>query len=430
MTARSGQWELLSQPMRPVDGDPLPTDPSDIWDEGDGYVAIAAEIREQRDRLRHLAGTDSGLKGLYADELTKGMADLADDLDKSDERFDKVGKLIRDDFYEAYSTARSRTLSALNDAEEAHGRAAANEPDEGGSSTPAAESGEPDPEAEARQGRYEAANGDLLQARRDFAGAMGDFHSTAEDIADKIKKASDDDMKDGFWDKVGAVIDSIAPVLKIIKWVLGAIAIVLLVVGIFFTGGLLLVAIGAVLAVAQLAISTMLAASGNGSWTDVALDAVGVLTLGIGTKAIAVAKAGRMATLTRAAAVSERAARSTAFTRTAWNGGRGLRGVLSAFRPSVWRAMDNAGDAARLRVLNRAIPDVGAPSQWFLRGGIVDRSVAELSRDFTAIARDFPGITVSGANALKVADISTKTGLAVGVVQGVDTVAQGAGGVN
>ena len=114
MSARPGRWDLLGHGSDPVDGDP-----AEIGSEARHYSQVATKIADQVQRLRTLAQPDEALEGLYADALQESCADLADNLDKIENRFAVVGSELTT-YEPAVSTARTRTQTALNDAEAAN----------------------------------------------------------------------------------------------------------------------------------------------------------------------------------------------------------------------------------------------------------------------------------------------------------------------
>ena len=89
--------------------------------------------------------------------------------------------------------------------------------------------------------------------------------------------------------------------------------------------------IAAILLAGALLIHGLLAVTGNGSWTDVLMDAIGLATLGMGTRAMALARLGRSATLTRAGATAGRNAAARTLSQASFNGGRGIIGGTHKF---------------------------------------------------------------------------------------------------
>ena len=111
-------------------------------------------------------------------------------------------------------------------------------------------------------------------------------------------------MKDSRWDKfkdaVGNIADVLDSIADVLSWIGAALTIVAL-----FIPGLNLLVIAAILLAGALLIHGLLAVTGNGSWTDVLMDAIGLATLGMGTRAMALA---RLAAARRSPALEPRPA--------------------------------------------------------------------------------------------------------------------------
>ncbi|MET0931324.1 MAG: hypothetical protein ABWX74_17520 [Aeromicrobium sp.] len=391
MGARQGDWELVGR-----DSDPVPGDPVSVLEESDHYADVAATIRSQAYRLRHMAESNDDLKGAFADGLKDGMKDLAEDLEKAYDRFDITSEQLAV-LEPALSTARVKTMAALNQAiddKNTEAKKADNDPDY-----------EPPEKTPGEKSAAETACDTAMEA----------FDSVAQEVARKIKAAADDDMKDSGWDKFKNFVGSIATKLSFLADILGYIALALTVIAMFIPGLNVLVLVLA-LTLGSLLIHTLLAVTDNGDWIDVAFDVVGLLTLGIGSKALTVAKAGRAVTLTRAATTSARTAETAAFARTAWNGGQGFRGALSLLRPSVRTAMRTAYNDEFARVVGRQVATSTTVRSMLRAGG--DREVANLMDDLARIRVDFPGVDVAinHAKGLKVAAGAAGTGLVADIV--------------
>lgn len=409
MSARPGQWELLG-----YDSDPVPGSPYDVLDEGLHYSGVAYTIQEQILRLRQLAEPDEALVGHYADELTGACNDLADHLGQIEDRFRITGSELRG-YEDDLETARTGTKRALDDAEAAKqqmdANAAVDRPPGAEEPTQAEEDA-----AEARAGRYSTASTALGDAKSAAAGVMSTFDDRAETVAKHIRDASDDDMKDSTWDKFKNAVGSIAGVLDAIADVLGWIATALVIVALFIPGLNLLV-LAAVLLVAALTIHTLLAATGNGSWLDVAFDVVGLLTLGVGSTAMSAAKAGRAATLVTAGRSAGRTASAQALSRASFNGGRGVLGgahsfVLRNFSGTVRGSMRTAYDDAFRAMTQRSLPQ--ATLSESVKAGL-DNSLAALAKDHRLLTRQLGEAAIDPAYTrnLQLALNATRTGAVV-----------------
>jgi hypothetical protein len=177
-----------------------------------------------------------------------------------------------------------------------------------------------------------------------IAGAHSSWKSAKESVKergdlaeDRLNSAIDaDGLTDSWWDDFTGALDSFvdwaAPFLKVLKNILTVVAAIVGILSIFFP---ILAPLALGLALATLALSTTLALSGNGSWADVALDAVGVLSFGVGMAA------GRMA---QGAATLLKANRISRLTRL--KVGRGIE-PSRALRLSTNKVTNNFNNAMR-----------------------------------------------------------------------------------
>ena len=129
------------------------------------------------------------------------------------------------------------------------------------------------------------ARGDALQARTAHAQAVADVEEAGNSAASAISRAVEgDDLNDSWWDNVMDWVNDNAGWLKVVKDILTVVTTIIGVLSIFFP---VLAPLALGLAVLTAGLSFLLAASGSGSWIDFALDMVGVLTLGVGSAALA-----------------------------------------------------------------------------------------------------------------------------------------------
>jgi hypothetical protein len=91
---------------------------------------------------------------------------------------------------------------------------------------------------------------------------------------------SSDSLNDSWWDNVLDWVNQNAEWLKVVKDILTVVTAIVGVLSIFFP---VLAPIALGLAVLSMGLSFLLASSGDGSWFDFALDAIGVLTFGVGS---------------------------------------------------------------------------------------------------------------------------------------------------
>ena len=422
MSARPGDWYLFGH-----ESDPVPGDSSEIQNAGTHFSSLATTIGDQVNRLRQLEGDDEILKGEYADGLRESCGALADDLDRVHDRFEQVGSELSS-WWEPVQTARTKTGTALAAAEDAQSAIDANpEPESPLPGAPEPTQAEKD-DAEAQGNRHGNAVDALDQARTDFNSAMNTYDDKAEDVANAIKKASDDDMKDSRWDGFKSWVDDnagwLTTVAEVISWVVVAVAILAL----FISPVGWVMAIVAVVALIGVGIRFALAASGNGSWADFAIDLVGVLTLGTGKIALVVAKVGRAATLRAVGASAGRLAQ----TRTIAAARQAFADAPFFRKPAVWLARSNpisrwfAGRAAyrstTLSWTNRALPEI---SRMEKIAAVGDNTAAAMAKELDMLRLVSPDLVkTSYSGGVSVATGAARTGLAV------DAIDQGAGGID
>lgn len=389
MSKRPGEWHLLGH-----DSDPVPGDWEDIQDAATHLSGIAQTIADQVTRLRAIEDDDQILRGEYADGLKNSCGDLADDLDRVQGRFEAVGEELAT-WWPSVQSARIETANILRRAEAAQEVIDANPaPDPLAPGSPPPTEDEKDAE-EIRSGKVGSATDDLEQARRDFDGSMTRYDDKAKKVADAIKDASDDDMKDSGWDKFKGWVDQNAGWLKKVADIISIVVTVVAVIALFCTPAGWILAIVAGIALLGVGIRFALAASGNGSWADFALDLVGVLTLGTGKIAIALAKGSRLASLKVVGKYAGNLARTDAIAnaRTLFQNARWFN------KPMVWLTKSNplsrwiagrgAYSSTKLSWLTKELPDVTRIEK--VLAGLDDTGAAML-KEVNAIKTAFPDL--------------------------------------
>lgn len=335
MTARQGDWSLVG-----YDSDPVPQTPSDIHHEADIYTGFAELLQDQIDALNELSNPDERLLvGEYADKIQDASRDLADHLGKIKGRFEDVGGHLTS-WAETVAETRRVTGAALDAAERE--RASQSADDDAEPLLP----GQVDP---------------VMKPHVDRAhGAMNDFDAEAGRIAQHIRDASDDDMKDSRWDKFKDWVSGFADVLDLICDVLGWIAAAIVIALIIFSGPAGWLVFAAILGGIALAGHTLLAATGNGSWVDVAFDAISLVTMGLGGRALKGAQAAREVTLAQAGRQASSEAYEQVMTRGLLNGGEGVLGRahvgLRSLNPFRVARADRAASAAENLWVTRGLP--------------------------------------------------------------------------
>jgi hypothetical protein len=271
------QWQPLG-----LDSDPVPGDPGRISEEASHLASVAKQISSQVTELNKIAGggADGALKGAYADKIHSSAADLAGQLGKVVGRYQKVSTALTN-WIPELEQAQKMSLQALNDAEGPYQKL---------NQTVALPSGD-NLTAQQKQDvkNYHSAMKtaqDQLNAAKTLLGKATTLRDNqASHYAGVIHSASDDSMKDSWWDSFKEWVSQHAWIIKDICTVLEVVATVLAIVALFIPGVNIVAAllwIGFGLTAAALLGRVMLAATGNGSWLDVALDAFALMTFGLG----------------------------------------------------------------------------------------------------------------------------------------------------
>lgn len=275
MGGRPGEWHLLG-----VGSDPLPGDVYEVATEVTHYEMTASAIREQVSRLRQMASGTNELVGDFAPELRESAERLAEHLDRAQGRFDTVAAELGR-WQPVLDNGQVETGSLLRQAVEAQSQVDSHR----APGTPVDPSDHAAVEADRSRSRaLDSAQGDLTRIQSRFRALMDEIDRTAADVARRIDDASHDKLKDSWWDShVRTFIHDHASFLKLIADVLTWVATSLVVAVLLLSnpaGWMVLAAMA--LTAAAMVIHTALAANGDGSWMDVAIDAFAVLTMGAG----------------------------------------------------------------------------------------------------------------------------------------------------
>ncbi|MBT2399767.1 hypothetical protein [Streptomyces sp. ISL-100] len=283
---RPKDWQPLAG------SDPTPGDPEGVRASGKTMATTGEQIREQIDRLKAIADTDE-LKGKYVEELKNGSDKLKSKLEKAAGRYEKVSSKLTE-WAGCLEEAQSETARALTSAKEAQDtfRALVGTTD---LDSDAAKKAEKDLVA-TKKAELERARTTFENAKKRNSRAVEEYGNDARRIADKIRDIIDDAVEDGFWSLVSNLIErnlkAIKIVLEIAGWVatiLAAVALVIMIAAMFMVPGAgwlaaaaLMMQIGSYIAGATLATHIAMAGTGNGGWGDVAFDALGLATMGMG----------------------------------------------------------------------------------------------------------------------------------------------------
>lgn len=316
MSVRGGQWDLLGHGR-----DPVPHDPAVVDRLSDTYQQTGLAIRESSVRLQRLADLD-GWTGRAAEAFAEAAEDLYGDLADAEQRYVDAGEALRR-YVAPVVEARAESWDALQDAERADDARRRN------SGSALSGVAEPTPAQlatdEARARRLADAEADLHAARTRLDNALSVLQQAARRAADDIRDAASHG-KDGFWDNVKGGLRDFADavhlktIVQVVGWVALAVAAVALVIALVATAPLWLVAVAAGLGAVLLAGDLILWANGSGDaeWYNVALDVVGLVTLGFARPLTAAATAvtgtarGAAATSRGAAAQADELARLAA----------------------------------------------------------------------------------------------------------------------
>lgn len=273
-------WQPLG-----LDEDPTPGDPQRVTDEVSHLDSVAATILNQISALKKIAGGGSdALIGEYADKIRESASDLVGTLQTVHERYAKVASALGG-WESDLVTAQAMSLKALNEAEGPYQQLQLLN----GPTISAPQTSPPAPLTPQEQQEAAAHKAAVSKAQGQLNDAIGDLHKAvqfrddqANYWAGQINSASDDSLRDSWWDSFKDFIGKWAWLIKDICTVLEVVAAILAIVALFLTGiGPLLLALAFVMTAAALLGRTVLAATGNGSWLDVIMDAVALATLGL-----------------------------------------------------------------------------------------------------------------------------------------------------
>ncbi|MDF9815324.1 hypothetical protein [Streptomyces sp. SPB162] len=280
MPRRPRDWH----PLRTEDryADPTPGSPDDIRTGRRTMTDTAVEIRTQIARLRALSD-GTGLKGDYADALQDGADRLREKLGTVADRYEKVAVKVAA-WAEAVEDAQHQTAAAHRAA------TAAQDIIDPLDALPAADI------TPTQKSDLDHARASLVRAQAAFDGAIGDYASDARRLSGAIEELLDDSLEDSYWSWASNLLERnaawINEALEIIGWIATVVAIAAVLIACAPTApAWLALAASWAIAGAEAAtygtalVHTALAATGNGTWADVGLDIVAILTLRMGKAA-------------------------------------------------------------------------------------------------------------------------------------------------
>ena len=294
------EWQPLG-----LDSDPVPGEPTAVSQEAAHLAGVAKTISDQVTALNKIAsgGTNEVLKGQYADKIRSAASDLSGQLGKVVGRYQKASSALND-YVPDLESAQSMSLTALHQAS-------------GPSSQLSSLSGQQLPTGSNLTAAQQQQVTDHKNAVTKAQGALSDAKAllgkatslrdhSASTCASKIHSASDDSMKDhwSLWGAIKSAVHAAAGWIKTICTILEVIGAILAVVAFIlaqFVPGLDVLVDALVMAaffttLAATSGRLLLAATGNGSWWDFAVDAFACLTFGggrlLGTAVRAIAEGG------------------------------------------------------------------------------------------------------------------------------------------
>ena len=265
------QWEPLG-----LDSDPVPGDPAQISQEAQHLSSVANQISGQVAALRKIA-SDNVECGQHADVIRSSAGDLADQLDKVVGRYQNVSSALNG-WIPDLEEAQSMSIQALDQAEGPYKQVNQQVVLPSGNNLTAQQK----QDVQNYHTAMNKAQGELTAAKNLLNKATSLRDNSASYHAGLINKACDDGVKDSWWDKFKDWVSQYAGIIKDICTVLEIIATILAVIALFIPGLDIIVILGIAATALALIGRTMLAATGNGSWFDVALDAFALLTFGAG----------------------------------------------------------------------------------------------------------------------------------------------------
>lgn len=410
MARRGGDWYLLERHGSQLSSDPVPTDSLRVAIAAKSYEALAKEIQESSNKLKRLADLQ-GWTGKAAERFAAAAEDVAERLSQATERYEEAGRALAS-LVQPVEEARAETMGALIDA----GRAAeAERLYAAGPSTAA-----PTPEQIAADQQRARQLKEAAAARKDANARLDramDQLDTARRRAAKAIRAAAQHNKDSRWDNIKGNIRQFARwanldvIVKILGLIGLAIALVLLVVSVIATAPIWLTAAAIAVTALSLAANAALAISEaeGGSWTAVAMDALSLVTLGLGAvftragKASVTAARDMMAVRAGAKASAEEAAR--------------LASSVEATRVANALRIASPTNPLRLWAEGRTVvyAQTAADSAVLARDAVMAGRVTELGAELAALSQ-MAGLT--GAELAKLAAAQR----AVRVVAGLDVV--------
>ena len=265
-------WEPLGW-----DTDPVPGDPQEISQEARLLTAVANQVQEQIAALRKIA-SDQVNVGAVPDKIRSAASALAGSLEAVAARYQKVSSALTG-WVAELEQAQAMSIRALNAAEAPYARLKqAFVPSPGDSLHPLTMQ----KDMQAYRSATQRAQGELDAAIALLNQATSLRDAQAGYYAGIINSASSDSLADSWWDRFESWVSDYAWLIKDICTGLEILATVAAVLALMLTGVGWVVMLGLALTAVALVGRAVLAATGNGSWTDFLIDAAALVTFGLG----------------------------------------------------------------------------------------------------------------------------------------------------
>jgi hypothetical protein len=314
----------------------LQGDAGTIRTRGNQITSLGNKMESSATFLKTLADDASGMKGEAVEKLQEVVGDTYVELGRAAKLYKPTGPILVD-YANALDEYQPRIRAHVSTCEEARtafdgapgyvegGRPFWAQPAPWRSDDEKKSMGE-DNDAEDRE--KQRLHDEYQDALKAFDADVDSWEHVFDSTADRIEDAYDGKIKDGFWDNLDGVVAVVVTVLQVVGTIVAIAAIII--------GGPIFAAIGAVIAVATLALVAYQFFRGDASGWDLALAIVGVIPFG---------SAGKLF--------------------------QGKQGVLNfvgdtfaAFKPSTWSAA-----SAQLHNIATASRFAGGGFKGFLQGG-------------------------------------------------------------
>jgi hypothetical protein len=263
------QWQPLGYDTDPVPGD-TEAIAAQVW-----YLrSVAKTMQDQVSQLKKIASNDTEV-GQHADKIRSAASSLATSLQTLETRYTNVSSQL-DSWIDPLEQAQKTSLQALNEAEVPYAKLQQTVVLPAGSNLTAQQQ----QEITSYHNSMTQAQDALNSAKALLSQAISMRDTAASSIANAINNECNDSLRD-HWSLSGWISDHV-DLLKKLASILQDVVAVLAVLCLLIPGVDVLILLAMLATAALLVIHTMLAATGNGSWIDVAIDVVGLLTLGVG----------------------------------------------------------------------------------------------------------------------------------------------------